>query len=185
MVHAGTVGVVLLACFTIGSVLAQRGYEPPDGDVVRLGGEWVDVAQAMPLSSHETMLHGWWGGAADGRRGEAESGVLESAVSMLREPWAAARRRLGGSEDAEEPGQWYLGLTPDASIDRLEAASDVAIGLPANVGVHVVTGTASSVRRLAANSLVRWVLPRPYWGGVLFCCAVDLCVLVFVCCFLC
>eukprot|EP00802_Teleaulax_amphioxeia_P001324 Tamp_01326.p1 GENE.Tamp_01326~~Tamp_01326.p1 ORF type:complete len:1819 (-),score=331.43 Tamp_01326:83-5314(-) len=80
---------------------------------------------------------------------------------MLRALWAAARRRLGGSEDAEEPGQWYLGLTPDASIDRLEAASDVAIGLPANVGVHVVTGTASSVRRLAANSLVRWVLPRP------------------------
>jgi len=95
---------------------------------------------------------------ADSGLGQDESSVLGSAGLMLRQLWAAARRRLGGSEDEEEPAQWYLGLTSEASIDRLEAASDVSIGLPANVGVHVMTGTASAVRRLAADSQVLYTI---------------------------
>ena len=154
--HAGAVAVALLACCQT-LVLAQRDYLP-DPDVIRLGGEWVDISKASPLSSHETTLHGWRGGARDSRLGRDESSVLGSAGLMLHQLWAAARRRLGGSEDEEEPAQWYLGLTSDASIDRLEAASDVAIGLPANVGVHVMTGTASAARRLAADSQVLYTL---------------------------
>ena len=154
--HAGAVAVALLACCQA-LVLAQRDYLP-NRDVIRLGGEWVNISKALPLSSHETTMHGWRGGAADSGLGQDESSVLGSAGLMLRQLWAAARRRLGGSEDEEEPAQWYLGLTSEASIDRLEAASDVSIGLPANVGVHVMTGTASAVRRLAADSQVLYTI---------------------------
>jgi len=126
-------------------------------DVLRLGGEWVDISSSLPLSATETTSRGWRGGALDKHRGSA-GGFMQQASGIVDELWGAMRRGLGSAE--EEPAQWYLALTDNARIDRLEASASVAIGLPANVGVHVMTATPTAARRLAADSQVRWVGPR-------------------------
>ena len=69
---------------------------------------------------------------------------------------------LGGVGDGRQAvAQWYVALVEGAEIGRLEAVSQVAIGLAANVGVHIMTGSPDSARRLALNEHVRWVGPRP------------------------
>ena len=85
--------------------------------------------------------------------------MLWLARAYLGEKLQMFRRSFSGPE--ETPAQWYLALTPDARIDRLEASASIAIGLPANVGVHVMTGTLTSARSIAADAQVRWVGPRP------------------------
>jgi hypothetical protein len=163
--------LALLVLALLTSALAQAPHIPQTSDlflsddrVIRVGGERIDISNALPLSKPETTTHGWRGGALDGVRDEARMGMLQQAGAMLSEMMGSVRRMMGAaySEDAtEETVQWYIAVTDGAGLGRLEESSDVAIGLTANVGVHVMTGTAAAARRIAADAQVRWVGPRP------------------------
>jgi hypothetical protein len=138
-----------MALFLLVSIALAQETGDPGKDAIRVGGEWINISDALPLSSPEISARGWQGGAVDNGVTPTVGGTLLEGLSNI---WGSLRRGLWGSTDST--AQWYIAVTDDAHIGRLESSSDVAIGMNANVGVHVMTGTASAARRLAADAQV-------------------------------